>query len=136
MYQRRIRSRAEQLAGYRRVLEARSPATPADRLRDLAADELRPVRLWVARNPRCPSDALDALARDEDRTVQWNVLLNAGTPAPALWFLADLEKQEAERSSHPWFIVRSKVLAHPNAGWKLKWELLRLGVRPSGPFSR
>lgn len=78
-----IRTRAGWTAGYRRVLEARSLDTPADRLRILAFDEIRPVRLYVARNPSTPPDALVWLASDPDESVRWNVLLNVNRPAEA-----------------------------------------------------
>jgi Leucine rich repeat variant len=58
----------------------------------LAADEIRPVRLWVARNPNTPPEALDALAQDADSAVRWNVLLNPSTPATALETTAVIEE--------------------------------------------
>ncbi|WP_426513264.1 hypothetical protein ACPPVO_23165 [Dactylosporangium sp. McL0621] len=57
------------MAGYRRVLEARSSRTTTERLRQLADDPIRPVRLWAARNPRTPPDALDRLLQDPDSWV-------------------------------------------------------------------
>src|SRR4051794_20362708 len=112
MEQRVIRSRSEWMSGYRRVLEARDPATPDDRLLELATDYVRPVRLYVARNPRAPQQALQLLAVDADSTVQWNVLLNPGAPAQALRAMA---QQEAARYGGRSWIVRHRVARHPNA---------------------
>ena len=70
--------------GYQRVLEARMAAVPVERLRELAADPIRPVRLNVARHPRTPADALGRLLFDVDSTVVWNALLHPGTPTEAL----------------------------------------------------
>lgn len=72
---RQIRTRAERMLGYARVLEARNPATSADRLRALADDDVRPVRVWVARNFNTPRDALARLAQDPDEAVRWCALV-------------------------------------------------------------
>jgi hypothetical protein len=69
-----IRTRAERMLGCRRVCEARDPATTSHRLRELAGDDIRPVRYWVAVNVHTPRDALERLARDEAETkIDWSV---------------------------------------------------------------
>lgn len=127
----------ERAAKYRRSLEARSPATPPDRLRELSTDPVRPVRLYVARNPNSPSDALEALAADKDVHVRWCVLFNPNAPEAALRRLAEAEaEEERERKevrerngARESFIVRSRVLLHSNAGRHLRRELKRAGAR-------
>jgi hypothetical protein len=80
---REIRSAHERWLGYLRVLEARDANTTHDRLRELAHDVIRPVRLWTARNPNTPPDALIILSTDPDETVRWNVLMNRSAPLQA-----------------------------------------------------
>ncbi|GAA0932700.1 hypothetical protein Vau01_123280 [Virgisporangium aurantiacum] len=80
---REIRTAHERWLGYLRVLEAWDPKTTHDRLRELAHDVIRPVRLWTARNPNTPPDALTILSTDPDETVRWNFLLNRSTPLEA-----------------------------------------------------
>lgn len=125
-----IRSRSERLAGYRRVLEARSLGATEQRLRELARDDIRPVRLWAARNDRCPPDGLMNLAKDQDSIVRWNALMNASMPGAGLQLLSELEAKECSNSAEPRFTVRSKVLAHPNVDGLLADHLRDLGVRP------
>jgi hypothetical protein len=125
---RSVRSQAERLAGYRRVLEARSPDVTEQRLRELAHDEIRPVRLWTARSSRCPGDALVALAHDEDSTVRWNALHNAAMPAAGLRYLCEWEAERDREGRIPFFIVRARVLAHPNTPTQLAEQLRELGV--------
>ncbi|MBR7833800.1 hypothetical protein KDL01_11020 [Actinospica durhamensis] len=120
-----VRTRAERLSGYRRVLEARSPQTSVDRLRVLATDEVRPVRLWTARNPATPADALDRLARDCDASVRWNALVNPLLPDEALSWMA--EREEGEHGSR-WFHERSLIVHHPNASEGLRAELIAAGA--------
>jgi hypothetical protein len=122
-----IRSQPERIAGYSRVLEARSSDVTEGRLRELAHDEIRPVRLWTARSRLCPGDALVALAHDEDSSVSWNALHNAAMPDAGLRYLCE---REAERNRHqtPFFIVRARVLAHPNTSPQLAEQLRELGV--------
>jgi hypothetical protein len=97
----------------------------ADRLRSLAVDEIRPVRLWTARSPLTPPDALDRLARDEDSSVQWNALINPNLPDTGLRWLADLE---AEKAGARWFILRERIVHHPNASEPLRAELVAAGA--------
>lgn len=120
-----VRTQAERLSGYRRVLEARSPDVTVERLRLLAVDEIRPVRLWTARSLLTPPDALDLLARDEDSSVQWNALINPHLPESALRWLADLE---AERAGSRWFLLRQRIVHHPNACESLRSELVAAGA--------
>jgi hypothetical protein len=124
------------MLAYRRVLEARDLNTSADRLRALAADEVRPVRLWVARNPLTPPDALGALARDEDSSVRWNALLHPETPDDALRWLSE---REAARSGTKWFLVRQLVVHHPNASAELRADLAAIGAcvcpQPCGRYA-
>ncbi len=70
--------------GYQRVKEARRPDVGAQRLRELARDPVRPVRLLVAQHPATPPDALTGLLADPDEQVVWSALLNRATPAEAL----------------------------------------------------
>lgn len=118
-----MRSYAERTQGYRRVLEARASDTSPERLRLLAADEVRPVRLWVARNRNTPPDALDVLSRDEDPAVRWNVLLNPHLPEPSLERMAELEAADSKSN-----IVRNRVVHHPNATATLRARLLEAGA--------
>ena len=120
-----VRSRAERILAYRRVLEARSAETSTDRLRALALDEVRPVRLWVARNPHTPPDALGHLARDEDSSVRWNVLLHPETPDTALRWLSE---READSYGTKTFIDRRLIVHHPNASKALRAELVAIGA--------
>jgi hypothetical protein len=113
------------MAGYRRVLEARSTTTSAARLRSLARDEIRPVRLWTARNHNAPPDALDLLTQDSDRQVQWNALRHTRTPAQALERMA---REEAVKSGDRWFIDRQLIAHHPNAPEPLRQSLFQAGV--------
>ncbi|GGN84924.1 hypothetical protein GCM10010112_64720 [Actinoplanes lobatus] len=121
----RVRSYQDRMAGYRRVLEARSPETTLERLRELAGDEIRPVRLWTARNPRTPADALARLLGDADESVQWNALLHTGTPGTALEWLAD---EEEARYGVRHFLCRSLIVHHPNTPDALRRRLLRAGA--------
>ena len=126
-------TQAERLLGYRRVLEARSQDVTADRLRVLAVDDIRPVRLWTARRPPTPPDALDQLARDTDHSVRWNALLNVNLPESSLWWLSD---REAGKFGNRWFLERQRVVHHPNASEALRAELIAVGAcscpRPCG----
>ncbi|WP_328551128.1 hypothetical protein [Streptomyces sp. NBC_00358] len=97
----------------------------AERLRSLAVDEIRPVRLWTARSPLAPPDALDRLARDEDSSVQWNALINPNLPDTVLRWLADLE---AKKAGTRWFILRERIVHHPNASEALRAELVAVGA--------
>jgi hypothetical protein len=108
-------------------MEARSLATLPERLRELSRDHIRPVRIWTTRNRNTPPDALDALARDSDPLVRWNAVLHPTMPESGLRYLAD-----AEAAEHSWFIVRERVIAHPNCGRELQHELRGLGVKREG----
>lgn len=125
MVERIVRTRSEWMAGYRRVLEARSPGTPAGRLLTLAADEIRPVRLYVARNLNAPQEALERLVADEDSAVQWNVLRNVRTSDTALRWMA---AQEAAEFGGRYRIRRHMVARHPLASADLRAELLADGA--------
>ncbi|MCA2207382.1 hypothetical protein [Nocardia rosealba] len=126
-----MQSRAERLSGYRRVLETRHPDTPPDRLRELAVDTVRPVRLWTARNPNTPPDALALLVIDQDEHVRWNAILNPGVPTDALRPAAELEARMHGDAS---FLFRERVAHHPNVSDELGAELIEAGTcrRPRG----
>ena len=123
MSSRVVRSRAERLAGYRRVREARNFATSPDRLRELAADPILPVRVWTARNPNTPSDSLASLALG-DRT-QWFALHNPGTPAESLRRVARNHYDEWGRQRMP---LIELVIHHPNAPDDLRDEYIAVGA--------
>ncbi|MBF9132417.1 hypothetical protein I0C86_26215 [Plantactinospora sp. S1510] len=120
-----VPSYRDRMAGYQRVLEARSAETIPERLRGLAGDPIRPVRLWVARNPRTPPDALDRLLHDSDSSVQWNALLHLATPGTALERLAN---DEAAKYGSRTFHHRSLVAHHPNASTELRHRLAQQGA--------
>jgi hypothetical protein len=107
------------------VLEARSAVTSTDRLRELAADDVRPVRLWTARNENTPADALDRLTQDEDPWVRWNALLHRKTPGSALERLAEIEAAEW---GNDWFLARGVIVHHPNTPSALRRQLLDAGA--------
>lgn len=125
-----VRTRAEWMAGYLRVLEARDARTSSKRLAVLATDEIRAVRVWTARHRRCPATSLDALARDYDVLVRWNALSNVAMPEGALRYLAEVEaaEYEARNLDARYAVIRVRVLRHPNAGRNLKRELRESGV--------
>ncbi|MFI0410571.1 hypothetical protein [Actinomadura sp. 3N508] len=125
MVERVLRSRAEQLAGYRRVLEARDPTTPADRLRILAADEIRPVRVWTGLNPHAPPDALELLAHDEDNYVRRIALHHPSAPETALLHIPPFETAKAG-TSH--FMDRETIAHHPNASRALRKAMISEGT--------
>lgn len=56
-----IRSAAARWFGLLRVNEARSTDTTEQRLRELATDPMRPVRVCTARNPNTPPQLRDEL---------------------------------------------------------------------------
>ncbi|WP_083971406.1 hypothetical protein [Actinoplanes awajinensis] len=76
-----MRTAAEREPGLLRVYEARSAETTVQRLRELAVDPIRAVRLWVARNANTPPDALGLLLQDADHSVRTNALRHPRTPA-------------------------------------------------------
>ncbi|MEV6279432.1 hypothetical protein [Nocardia sp. NPDC051832] len=131
MDKRGVRSRAERLSGYRRVLETRDPETSPDRLRELAVDLVRPVRLWAARNPNTPPDALALLVVDRDANVRWNAILNPAMPTEALRPAAEIEARTYGDST---FSFRERVAHHPNISNELRTELIEAGTcqRPQG----
>ncbi|WP_181697075.1 hypothetical protein [Nocardia sp. GTS18] len=122
---RRVRSRAERSGGYRRVLETREPETLPDRLRELAVDTVRPVRLWTARNPNTPPDALALLVIDQDEHVRWNAILDPGVPTDALRPAAELEARMYGDAS---ILFRELVAHHPNVSDELRAELIEAGT--------
>lgn len=119
------RSRAEQLAGYRRVLEARNPETPVDRLRALAADAIRPVRVWTGLNPHTPPDALELLAHDEDDYVRRIAILHPNAPEAALRHIAELETLKFGSRD---FLDREMIAHHPNVSRALRKALISEGT--------
>jgi hypothetical protein len=119
--------------GYLRVLEARSETTAISRLRVLAGDDIRPVRLWTARNRNAPPDALDRLSRDEDHSVRWNALLHRGLPAGALEAMA---AAEAAVHGSRWLIARAHIVHHPNVPTTLRQQLLDAGACRTCPDRR
>ncbi|MEV7230308.1 hypothetical protein AB0M79_25310 [Polymorphospora sp. NPDC051019] len=128
MSERIIRGYAERMAGYRRVLEARSTTTSAGRLRELAADEIRPVRVWTARNHNTPADALDPLTRDSDRIVRWIALLHPRTPAHALERIARDHQDPFDIHSST---VRDRIAHHPHTPDGLRQALAQAGACPN-----
>ena len=86
------------------------------------------MRLWTARSGRCPEDALVALAHDKDGSVSWSALNNAATPEVGLRYLCEREAERDRKDRTPCFIVRARVLAHPNTSTQLAEELRELGV--------
>ncbi|MEV4281691.1 hypothetical protein [Actinoplanes xinjiangensis] len=129
-----LRSAAERTLGLRRVNEARSTDTTEQRLRELAADPLRPVRVWTARNPRTPPDALAELMQDADYGVRSAALYHPRTPAAALALLARQEAEEAEAARLPNATAKRHVVAHhPNTPPQLRDELMASDVCP-GPL--
>jgi hypothetical protein len=125
VYQRVLRTRAEWMAGYRRVLEARDRETPPDRLRVLAGDEVRPVRIFVAMNRATPADALARLSADEDWSVRRCALLNPCTPAHALHEMARAEQRQLAYTA---FWDRHFIAVHPNTDPALRTQLLAAGA--------
>ncbi|WP_426513421.1 hypothetical protein ACPPVO_24120 [Dactylosporangium sp. McL0621] len=125
MDQQPVPADAERWQCYLRVLEARSADTSPGRLSVLAADEIRPIRLWTARNPNTPPEALRRLAHDEDSTVRWQTLFNPATPPHALEAMAQHEAAEAHPDT---FAVRHLVLHHPNTDPALREQLARVGA--------
>lgn len=67
---------------------AYNPSTPTDVLKQLAADNTVDVRWGIARNPSTPADALALLWTDTDKYVRMNVARHLSTPASALLKLA------------------------------------------------
>lgn len=134
MTPRKIRTPAERMLGYARVKEARDPRTPADRLRELASDEITPVRLYTAINFATPPDALLRLSRDEERPVRWCVLLNPAADDAVLRSMADRERAQApgprEGSTYfpGGFSVRGYAVHHPGASGALRAELFAEGA--------
>ncbi|MTE15339.1 hypothetical protein [Nocardia aurantiaca] len=121
----RVRSRAERMSRYRRVLETRDPETTPGRLRQLAVDSVRPVRLWAARNPNTPPDALALLVVDQDGYVRWNAIVNPGVSTEALRRAAEFE---AEKFGDEYFSIRERAVHHPNASDELRAELIEAGT--------
>ncbi|MBF6348218.1 hypothetical protein IU448_04215 [Nocardia flavorosea] len=99
--------------------------TGPDRLRELAADPVLPVRLWTARNPNVPADAFVRLIVDEDNPVRWNAITNPGVPPAALRHVAALE---ADRHGDQDFTLRENLAHHPNATAEFRAELIKAGT--------
>lgn len=117
------------MLGYARVKEARDPGVSAERLRELAGDDIVPVRLYTARSFAAPPDVLLRLASDEEGGVRWCVLLNVVADEPVLRLFADRERAEsAGRPGTPSFSIRRMVVHHPNASPALYGELLAEGA--------
>ncbi|MFE4258563.1 hypothetical protein [Streptomyces sp. NPDC056883] len=134
MTPRRLRSPAERMLGYARVKEARDPLTPADRLRELASDEITPVRLYTAMNFSTPPDALLRLSHDEDDHLRRCLLLNPAADDAVLRSMVDRERAEAvsmrgrATSFLGGFYVRGLAVHHPGASGALRAELLAEGA--------
>ncbi|MFE9559810.1 hypothetical protein ACFYM0_01690 [Streptomyces sp. NPDC006487] len=135
MTPRRLRTPAERMLGYARVKEARDRRTTADRLRELASDEITPVRLYTAMNFATPPDALLRLSRDEEYHLRWCVLLNPAADEAVLRSMVVQERVEAAnlRGGPPayfvgGFFVRGHAVHHPGASAALRAELLAEGV--------
>ncbi|MDX3536497.1 hypothetical protein PV721_19360 [Streptomyces sp. MB09-01] len=129
MTSRKVRSPVERMLGYARVKEARDPNVSAERLHELAADDIIPVRLYTAPSFAAPPAVLLRLASDEEESVRWCVLLNPEADEPVLRRLA--ERERAESAGHPAaprFAVRSLIVHHPNASSALHAELLAEGA--------
>jgi hypothetical protein len=118
-------SRAEQLAGYRRVLEARALDTPLARLHELAADRVPAVRIAIARNRHTPPEVLQRLADDEYLTVAWYALQHPQMPEIGLRRLADWESRTHGGRS---LILREIIAHHPNAPQSLRAEMANAGT--------
>jgi hypothetical protein len=127
-----IRSAAEHKLGLLRVNEARSTDTTEQRLRELATDPIRPVRVWTARNPKTPPDAVATLLQDADCSVRNEALYHLRTPAAALELLARQEAEEAEAAHLPNATTHKRhvVAHHPNTPPQLRDELIAAGVCP------
>lgn len=122
------------MLGYARVKEARDRRTPADRLRELASDEISPVRLYTAMNFATPPDVLLRLSCDEEHHIRWCVLLNPSADEAVLRSMADRERADAVklrgRSTYflGGFFVRGHAVHHPGASEALRAELLAEGA--------
>jgi hypothetical protein len=126
-----IRLAAERRLGLLRANEARSTDTTEQRLRELAADPMRPVRVWTARNANTPPDALTNLLEDADHSVRSAALYHPRTPAAALALLARQEAEKAEAARLPNATAKRHVVAHhPNTPPQLRDELIAAGVCP------
>ncbi|MFJ3728002.1 hypothetical protein ACIPYQ_36270 [Streptomyces sp. NPDC090045] len=128
MTSRKVRGPAERMLGYARVKEARDPDVSAERLRELAADDIIPVRLYTARSYAAPPDVLLRLASDEEGSVRWCVLLNPVADDPVLRLLAARERAESAGRPTPYLSVRGIIVHHPNASPALHGELLAEGA--------
>ncbi|MFB6521261.1 hypothetical protein [Streptomyces sp. NPDC056401] len=134
MTPRKIRTPAERMLGYARVKEARDRRTPADRLRELASDEITPVRLYTAMNFATPPDALLRLSQDEDSYLRWCVVLNPSADEAVLRSMVDRERAEARsmRGRATYFLggfyVRGHAVHHPGASGALRAELFAEGA--------
>ncbi|MEU7872083.1 hypothetical protein [Dactylosporangium sp. NPDC049140] len=125
--ERPIRTRAERKLGYLRVCEARDPATTPDRLRELAGDEIRPVRYWAAVNVHTPRDALERLARDEDDHVRACAIHNLHFPEMVMrWQANGGQISPAERLS----VFLHQVVHHPRVPGALRAEVRAAGHCP------
>lgn len=117
------------MLGYARVKEARSPDVTEVRLRELAGDEIFPVRLYTALSPLAPPDVLLRLARDDEDYIQSCVLLNVRTDDAALRILAERERAAAGRRARAGIHSRrGMIVHHPNASEALRAELVRQGA--------
>jgi hypothetical protein len=115
------------MAGYARVLEGRDPATAPERLRELASDEFRTVRMYAAENFSMPPDALELLIRDTDSSVRWCAFTNPAAPASGLAWLA----AQDEPSAH--FRYSEIIAHHPGASAELRAAITAAGGETCGP---
>jgi len=90
-------------------IEATSENTPAERLKQLAQQNITLQRL-VAANPAAPGDLLEELATSNDKTTQKAIAANPNTPTKVLMKLG--EKYPEELLENPVFALLQ--LENPN----------------------
>jgi hypothetical protein len=122
-----IRTRAEWMLGHQRVLEARDPTTTVERLRALADDGARPVRVWVALNFRTPPDALERLAQDEDDYVRARASYNLTLPDVAARWRANPDRTYPEGQYNG---MLHDMVHHPGTPEDLRAELVAAAQCP------
>ena len=71
-----------------RIIQAGLPATPAERLKQLARDENPTVRAAIAGNRKSPAEVLIGLASDPDSHVRQTLALNIDAPEAAKLLMA------------------------------------------------
>ena len=88
-------------------VEAASPATPPDRLKQLARRRDEVVRGAVAANPAAPERLLASLAMDRAASVRLMVAANTRTPGESLDTLFETDSSDVE--------IVKKLARHPRA---------------------